>query len=80
MKKYTFKEFIFVNLSNLVGLLSKDKYSLRSKKVKMKYDNYIEEIDYIIDIGVAYWTDLIEEKARDKEITYILKQILFSTN
>lgn len=77
IKKYNLKEKLFRFIGKLIQILSRDKYTLRVKKSTFKDYDFIKKCDFIIDVGVAYGTDWIEEFGRNKFILYVEANPIF---
>tara|TARA_Y100000589_G_scaffold215033_1_gene202885 strand:+ start:535 stop:1239 length:705 start_codon:yes stop_codon:yes gene_type:complete len=77
IKKYNFKEKTFRFFGKFIQLLTNKKYTLRVNKQNFKSYEFINECDFIIDVGVAYGTDWIEKFGHDKYIIYIEANPIF---
>jgi len=77
IKKYNFKEKTFRFFGKFIQLLTNKKYTLRVNKQNFKNYEFINECDFIIDVGVAYGTDWIENFGHDKYIIYIEANPIF---
>ena len=77
IKKYNLKEKTFRFFGKFIQFLTNNKYTLRVNKQKFKSYEFINECDFIIDVGVAYGTDWIEKFGHNKYIIYIEANPIF---